>query len=342
MPHVSSQTQPSISIVIPTLNSAKTLDDCLKAIKTQDYQSTLIEILICDGGSIDGTLEIAKKHNTVILHNKLKTGEAGKAVGVKKARHELIALIDSDNILPHKKWLTNMVAPLQDSDLIGSEPIEFTYVKTDTSINRYCALMGMNDPLCYFLGNFDKWNLLTQSWSRLKINTIDHATYLELLLTPNAIPTIGANGTIFRSTILKSHCTDYLFDIDIICKEIDKNGMVKFAKVKDGILHLFCKNLSDFYKKQKRRIYDFHCHHKKGTREYPWNQIPRTKIAIFVLSCITILPLIFQSIKGYKRKPDKAWFLHPILCWITLIVYAMGTLNSLFNTKELSRSNWQQ
>ncbi len=38
----------------------------------------------------------------------LKTGDAGKAAGVKHAKNEIIALIDSDNILPSRDWLSRM------------------------------------------------------------------------------------------------------------------------------------------------------------------------------------------------------------------------------------------
>jgi glycosyltransferase involved in cell wall biosynthesis len=49
---------PSISIIIPTLNSAKILKDCLESIAMQDYSEELLEIIMVDGGSTNGTLEI--------------------------------------------------------------------------------------------------------------------------------------------------------------------------------------------------------------------------------------------------------------------------------------------
>ena len=101
------QSNPSISIITPTYNSAKTLTSCLESIKTQDYKGD-IEIIISDGGSTDSTLEIAQKYTDKIYPNPLKTGEAGKAAGVKHARNEIIALIDSDNILPSRNWLSSM------------------------------------------------------------------------------------------------------------------------------------------------------------------------------------------------------------------------------------------
>jgi len=95
------KSNPSISIITPTYNSGKTLASCLDSIKTQDYNGD-IEIIIADGGSTDSTLEIAQKYTDRIYPNPLKTGEAGKAAGVKHAKNEIIALIDSDNILPSK------------------------------------------------------------------------------------------------------------------------------------------------------------------------------------------------------------------------------------------------
>jgi len=84
---------PSISVVVPTYNSARTLGGCLESIKNQDYRGE-IKIIIADGGSTDSTLEIARKYTDKIYPNPLKTGEAGKAVGVKHAGGEIIALID--------------------------------------------------------------------------------------------------------------------------------------------------------------------------------------------------------------------------------------------------------
>jgi len=105
--HNSNNRNPSISIITPTYNSAKTLASCLDSIKAQNYKGD-IEIIIADGGSTDSTLEIAQKYTDKIYPNPLKTGEAGKAAGVKHAKNEIIALIDSDNILPSRDWLSRM------------------------------------------------------------------------------------------------------------------------------------------------------------------------------------------------------------------------------------------
>ena len=56
-----------VSIIIPTKNSSRYLDECLAHIKSQSYKD--IEIIIIDGKSqdMDKTIEIAKKYSCKIL-----------------------------------------------------------------------------------------------------------------------------------------------------------------------------------------------------------------------------------------------------------------------------------
>ena len=114
----------SISIVIPTYNSAKTLPACLESIREQDYPVDKVEIIIADAGSSDGTVEIARRFTDKIYCNSLKTE---KAVGVRFSRGEVVGLIDSDNILPERDWLSRMMGPFRDEEIAGTEPLYYTY-----------------------------------------------------------------------------------------------------------------------------------------------------------------------------------------------------------------------
>jgi len=344
---------PSISVLIPTLNAASVLEKCLHSIANQDYlprgealrgPKNKIEIIIADGGSTDKTLEIAKKYGAKIYKNPLKIGEAGKAVALKHAKGELVVLIDSDNVLPAEDWLKKMVEPFSDPEIIGSEPWEFTYPQNDGFIDRYCALMGMNDPLCYFLGNYDRLNALSGKWTGLPARQEDKGEWIKVTLKPPAIPTIGANGTILRKEVLLKSglLSDYLFDIDIIT-QIASQKPVKFAKVKTGIIHLYCgSDISKFIRKQKRRIKDYLYYQKIGARKYPWEQQNKLGLLKFVLSCITLLPLVYQSAKGYLKKPDSTWLFHPLACWITFWVYTKEMILAKFGVTEMSRERWRQ
>ena len=120
-------TSPSVSFVIPTLNSARTLDACLASVRAQDYDGE-IEVRIVEAGSTDATLEIAQRHAVDrILENPLRTGEAGKAVGMRSARGEILAFVDSDNTLVGRDWLTRMTRPFEDPEVVSSEPLRWDY-----------------------------------------------------------------------------------------------------------------------------------------------------------------------------------------------------------------------
>lgn len=337
---------PKVSIITPTLNAAAVLEKELASVVSQDYPTEKIEIIIADGGSTDTTVEVAKKYGAKVVENPLKTGEAGKAVGVRASSGEFIALIDSDNILPTNTWLKEMIAPLlENPQAVGSEPWEYTWRKEDSFITRYSALIGMNDPFVHFLGNYDRMNLLTGKWTEVPHEEEDRGEYLLVTLDKRGVPTIGANGTVFRAEFLKQNLTgDYLFDIDIIAKAIKEQGSVQFIKTKNGIIHTFCEaSVGKFARKQRRRVRDFLYHKSvKKDREFDWETGSNLGMVKFLGSCVTVVPLFFQAIKGYSKKRDLAWFFHPLACEFTLWEYGWGTIRGMFKKSELTREGWKQ
>ena len=335
-----------ISFVIPTLNAGLVLESCLKSIKRQTISPKDYEIIIADGGSTDNTLNIAKVFNSKIVKNPLKTAEAGKAVGVKKALGKYIALIDSDNILPTPNWLkTNLDILEQDNSLIGTEPLFFTYRPNAGFIEKYSALIGVNDPYAFVTGVYDRKNYINYKWTGLKINQVGNNKYIKIELKPNSlIPTIGANGTIFKSSFLKENLnSDYLFDIDIISNYLNTSqSSIYFAKVKQGIIHTFCESsIKKFIRKQNRRITDYYYY--QNFRKYDWSKTNKFGMVKFILYTILIIPSVFDSMRGFLHKPDFAWFFHPIACFITLYLYTINTIKKRLGLlKQLDRQTWQQ
>lgn len=93
-----------VSIIIPTRNSEKTLEKCLKSIKKQTYKN--IEIIIIDQESEDRTLKIAEKYNAKIL--KLKKPSfytpptKSRNLGARNAKGDILYHLDSDMELSKK------------------------------------------------------------------------------------------------------------------------------------------------------------------------------------------------------------------------------------------------
>jgi len=335
---------PRVSVVIPTLNSAATLQACLRSIAAQDMPRGHYEIVVADAGSSDDTRAIAIANGAdKVVENQLKTGEAGKAAGIQASAGELIALVDSDNILPGTDWLSRMTAPFADPAVVASEPLAFTVRAEDPALTRYFALLGMNDPLCLFTKNYDRVCGITGRWTGLDVVQVDRGDYLELTLSEQALPTIGANGFVFRRSLL-SHVAwqPYFFDIDVMHQAV-RAGYVRVAKVKTGIVHLYCARLSDFARKQRRRIRDFLFFAQEKQRTYPWDRQKKSGVVLFGLSTLLVFPLIVQTLRGFLRKPDRAWLYHVPVCWVTLWMYGSATVLKAAGFKQapVKRDAWQ-
>lgn len=348
---VEPKTLPKISILIPTLNSARTLVLCLESISAQNYPRELIEIIIADAGSSDETTVIARRFEVdKIVPNKLKTGEAGKSAAAKEASGEILALIDSDNILPDPGWLKRMVAPFDDGEIMASEPIAYTRRDKDPRMTRYFAMLGMNDPLCLFIGNYDRICALTEKWTEIPVESEDCGDWLKLKLEANRqTPTIGANGFLIRRSALSNVKWDpYWFDVDIL-REAARTataGTMHVAKVKCGIVHLYCTTLEEFGRKQERRVRDFLYFSPERKRNSAPGEKRRTVFGIvkFTLATLTVVPLLLQRRRGCRRVPDDAWDLHLPVCFMTLRKYSCGVLRKISGAKQapLSRDNWRQ
>ena len=91
-----------ISIIIPTYNSDKYLDEALSSIVSQSYKK--YEVIIIDGGSKDRTSEIVESYNHILIDKLRFISEKDKGEpdainkGMNMATGDIIAYLDSDDI----------------------------------------------------------------------------------------------------------------------------------------------------------------------------------------------------------------------------------------------------
>ncbi|GHV13753.1 hypothetical protein AGMMS49938_08760 [Fibrobacterales bacterium] len=106
-----------ISVVIPVLNEEKYIEQCIQSILNNTVLP--MEILICDGGSIDKTKEIAKEFSLVtILDNIDKTAASGRNIGIKHASGNIIAFTDGDCYVD-KNWIEQMIVNFTERSIDG-------------------------------------------------------------------------------------------------------------------------------------------------------------------------------------------------------------------------------
>ncbi len=95
---------PLVSVIIPTYNGAKSIENAVETVLSQSYKN--FEVIIVDDGSVDGTKAILQRKygnidNIHILENKKNLGFVRSLnTGVAKAIGKYIARIDDDD-----KWI---------------------------------------------------------------------------------------------------------------------------------------------------------------------------------------------------------------------------------------------
>jgi len=88
---------PKISIVTPSFNSAKFIEDCIQSVLNQNYPN--FEHIIIDGGSTDGTIEILKKYPHLKWISEPDEGQSDALnKGFKLASGDIIGWLNSDDV----------------------------------------------------------------------------------------------------------------------------------------------------------------------------------------------------------------------------------------------------
>lgn len=91
---------PRVSVVIPMRNEEEYIGRCIESVISQDYPKELIEVIVVDGGSDDGSLQIVRKlaeeySNITLLGGRGINCPAAMNIGIKNGRGELISKIDA-------------------------------------------------------------------------------------------------------------------------------------------------------------------------------------------------------------------------------------------------------
>jgi glycosyltransferase involved in cell wall biosynthesis len=100
---------PKISVIIVVFNGAKTLPQAIESVLRQTYKN--VELIVVDGGSTDGTLDILRKYES---NNFIWKSEPDKGIydamnkGIMMAHGEWLHFLGADDTLINDKVLENV------------------------------------------------------------------------------------------------------------------------------------------------------------------------------------------------------------------------------------------
>jgi glycosyltransferase involved in cell wall biosynthesis len=108
---------PSISVIVPVRNSAKTIGDLMESLMSLEYDPGKLEILVVDGDSSDCTRKIVEEYPFLFVEEEGKGLNAARNTGIKWSTGEIVAFTDGDCVVP-PDWARAIARNFQ-SPLVG-------------------------------------------------------------------------------------------------------------------------------------------------------------------------------------------------------------------------------
>ena len=142
---------PFVSLIIPVRNAQRTLDKTFEYILNVEYPREKMELVIADGGSTDGTLDVIKKWQA--KHPFIKLVEVENCPSPGYARNKALEAVKGEFIFftdgdcaPCKDWITQMLKHFYEDEKIGivGGEIYTLMVDQDNLTELYCEHFRFN------------------------------------------------------------------------------------------------------------------------------------------------------------------------------------------------------
>jgi glycosyltransferase involved in cell wall biosynthesis len=105
--------RPLVSFIIPVKNDAERLRRCLASVVTNTYPRELIEMIVIDNHSTDGSGRVARDSSAVVLHSATGSVAELRNRGARAALGTILAFVDADHEID-RNWIETAVEVLAD------------------------------------------------------------------------------------------------------------------------------------------------------------------------------------------------------------------------------------
>jgi len=299
---------PKVSFIMPTLNAAALLENCLASIAKQTYPRERYEIILADAMSKDATREIAARHGVTIVDDHGRDMEQGKRLALQHATGEYIVFVDSDNEITHPDYIELAVRALAaHPQALGVESYYLPSPKMSSFCAYVTALLHISDPMSWMMsvnpkliardGEVERWTVHGESF---------------------AYP-LGANGFVFRRTDIESTRARQQFQDTHVALQLMQLGKREWLRIRGrGVHHYYVQTWWGFVKKRRRAV--VHYLNVRAETKVSWmNHQAAVPAWVAALYCASWIAPLYHTFIGLIKDRDIRWLWHPPACFGSLL-----------------------
>ena len=254
---------PRVSVVVCAFNEASMIEACLDSLEACDYPD--LEVIVCDDGSQDATLEIARRFPFKILN--LDHGGLSRArnAGIDAASGDIIAFLDADAAC-HHQWPYHLALSFEEPGVVASGGPNLPFADAGR-VERAVAL-SPGAPMEVLVSD----------------DRAEHVPGCNMAFRADAVRGIGGFDPIYTSA------GD---DVDVCWKLLDQGGEIAFAPMAQVTHHR--RNSVKGYLRQQR---GYGRAERLLVPAHPnrFNRLGQARWSGFIYGEMTVLPRLLRPI----------------------------------------------
>ncbi len=117
---------PSVTVIVPVRNEARSIEQTLRSLLTQDFPRERYEVVVADGASTDGTVPVVRRlqgefPNLSLVFNPGRFSSAGRNTALRHSTKDVAVVVDGHCHVPDRNYLRNLVTAFETSgaDCLG-------------------------------------------------------------------------------------------------------------------------------------------------------------------------------------------------------------------------------
>lgn len=111
---------PSVSVIVPVRNEARSIERTLRSLLTQDYPADRFEVIVADGFSTDATVPTVRRlqgefPNLKLVYNPARFSSAGRNAALRHMTGDFAVVVDGHCHVPDRNYVRHVVEAFEAS-----------------------------------------------------------------------------------------------------------------------------------------------------------------------------------------------------------------------------------